>query len=440
MTGGLRDWSGNLSVSPLTPPHGDYSDLTLPWFHVHQIAGNFLMDGGARWARGNRFRIGSTPMSSRSRRSGSASRLGAAGAAKRLGIPDSSLWNWIRLSRAGRLTAADGAAVPVKRSVTEVEAENGRLRRELASTKLDLDIVKKSGGVFREGVAVKYAWIDEHRDQYSVTRMCRQLEVSRTGYGQWRTRPPSDRALANAVLDAQVAAMHAGSQRSYGRPRIVRGLRAQGVPVSHERVRKSLQRQGLRPVYRRPYRVTTDAAHHKPIAPNVLDRRVSGWHVNQAWVGDITYLATGEGWLYLACVMDLASRRIVGWSMSDRLKADLVCQALKSAYWRRKPPAGLIMHSDRGSQYASDSHRQLIKAYRMIQSMSRRANCWDHAAMESFFKTLKVERIHPLRYDTRALAKLDIVDWIEGFYNRRRMHSSIGYKTPVDAESMLMTA
>ena len=132
----------------------------------------------------------------------------------------------------------------------------------------------------------------------------------------WRTRPPSDRALANAVLDAQVAAMHAGSQRSYGRPRIVRGLRAQGVPVSHERVRKSLQRQGLRPVYRRPCRVTTDAAHHKPIAPNVLDRRVNGWHVNQAWVGDITYLATGEGWLYLACVMDLASRRIVGWSMS----------------------------------------------------------------------------------------------------------------------------
>ena len=263
--------------------------------------------------------------------------IGGSRAAKRLGIPDSSLWNWIGLSRAGRLTAADGAAVPVKRSVTEVEAENGRLRRELASTKLDLDIVKKAAAYFAKESPVKYAWIDEHRDQYSVTRMCRQLEVSRTGYGQWRTRPPSDRALANAVLDAQVAAMHAGSQRSYGRPRIVRGLRAQGVPVSHERVRKSLQRQGLRPVYRRPYRVTTDAAHHKPIAPNVLDRRVNGWHVNQAWVGDITYLATGEGWLYLACVMDLASRRIVGWSMSDRLKADLVCQALKSAYWRRKP-------------------------------------------------------------------------------------------------------
>ena len=287
---------------------------------------------------------------------------------------------------------------------------------------------------------MKYAWIEEHRDRFDVTRMCRQFDVSRTGYSQWRRRAPSDRATANAVLDAQVAAVHAGSKRSYGRPRIVRGLREQGVQVGHERVRKSLKRQGLRPVYKRPYRVTTDSAHHKPIAPNILERRFAGWRVNQAWVADITYVATGEGWLYLACVMDLASRRIVGWSMSERISADLVCQALKSAYWQRKPAAGLIMHSDRGSQYASTSYRQLIKAHRMSQSMSRRANCWDNAAMESFFKTLKVEHTHLLRYDTRALAKLDIVDWIEGFYNHKRMHSSIGYKTPVAVESSLMAA
>ena len=203
---------------------------------------------------------------------------------------------------------------------------------------------------------MKYAWIEEHRDQFPVTRMCRQLGVSRTGYCQWRTRAPSDRSMANATLDAQVAAMHASSKCSYGRPRIVRGLREQGVAVSHERVRNSLKRQHLRPVYKRPYRVTTDSAHRKPIAPNVLDRRFDGWRVNQAWVADITYIATGEGWLYLAVIMDLASRRIVGWSMSERIKADLVCQALKSAYWRRKPAAGLIMHSDRGSQYASDTH------------------------------------------------------------------------------------
>jgi putative transposase len=287
---------------------------------------------------------------------------------------------------------------------------------------------------------VKYAWIKEQSDLFCVTRMCRQLGVSRTGYSQWRTRPPSDRSIANAALDARVAAIHAGSKRSYGRPRIVLDLLKQGIAVSHERVRNSLKRQSLSPVYKRPYRVTTDSAHTKPIAANILNRRFDGWQANQAWVADITYICTAEGWLYLACVMDLASRRIVGWSMSERMKADLVCQALKSAYWRRKPAAGLIMHSDRGSQYASEGHRQLIKDYRMIQSMSRRANCWDNAAMESFFKTLKVERIHLLRYNTRALAKLDIVDWIEGFYNRERMHSSIGYQTPVDAESSLMAA
>lgn len=287
---------------------------------------------------------------------------------------------------------------------------------------------------------MKYAWIREQGDLYSVTRMCRQLGVSRTGYCQWRTRPASERSMANAALDARVAAIHAGTKRSYGRPRIVRDLRAQGVRVSHERVRNSLKRQGLRPLYKRPYRVTTDSAHNQAIAPNGLNRRVDGWQVNQAWVADITYIATAEGWLYLACVMDLASRKIVGWSMSERIKADLVCQALNSAYWRRKPPAGLIMHSDRGSQYASDEHRKLIKDYRMIQSMSRRANCWDNAAMESFFKTLKVERVHTMRYDTRALAKLDIVNWIEGFYNQRRLHSSIGYQTPVNAELSLMAA
>jgi putative transposase len=287
---------------------------------------------------------------------------------------------------------------------------------------------------------MRYAWIDTHRDQFSVSRMCRLLAVSRTGYGQWRRRPPSRRATANAALDARVAAIHRGSDRSYGRPRIVRQLREQGVRVGHERVRRSLQRQGLCSVYKRRYRVTTDSAHQQPIAPNVLNRRFDGWSVNRAWVADLTYVATGEGWLYVACVMDLASRRIVGWSMGHRITAGLVCQALQSAYGRRTPPAGLLMHSDRGSQYASGRYRQLLSDYQMIPSMSRRANCWDNAAIESFFKTLKVERIHRCRYDTRSLARLDIVHWIEGFYNRQRLHSSIGYKTPVAVESIAMAA
>jgi putative transposase len=287
---------------------------------------------------------------------------------------------------------------------------------------------------------VRYAWIERHRDDYAVSRMCRLLAVSRTGYLQWRRRPPSARAQANARLDAQVAAMHAASRGSYGRPRIVRGLREQGLQVGPERVRRSLQRQALRPVYRRPYRVTTDSNHRKPMAPNVLARRFDGWDLNRAWVADITYLSTAEGWLYLAVVMDLASRRIVGWSMSDRLHAELVCQALHAAYWRRQPAPGLIMHSDRGCQYASDRHRKLIADYRMLQSMSRKANCWDNSPMESFFKTLKVERVYQLRYQTRAQARLDIVDWIEGFYNHRRLHSSIGYRTPAHLETSLMAA
>lgn len=287
---------------------------------------------------------------------------------------------------------------------------------------------------------MRYTWIEDHSDQFSVSRMCRLLGVSRSGYCQWRTRAPSDRSIANAVLDAQVAAMHAGSKRSYGRPRIVRGLRQQGLRIGHERVRKSLQRQSLRPVYKRPYRVTTDSDHRKPIAENVLDRRFDGWRINQAWVADITYVATAEGWLYLAAVMDLASRRIVGWSMSERIKSELVCDALRSAYWRRKPPANLIVHTDRGSQYASDRYRSLIRDFLMVPSMSRRANCWDNSPMESFFKTLKVERIHQVHYETRAQARMDIVDWIEGFYNLERMHSSVNYQTPADAEFSLMAA
>ena len=247
---------------------------------------------------------------------------------------------------------------------------------------------------------MRYAWMEEHRDAFSIARMCGLLEVSRSGYCQWRGREPSDRARSNAALDAAVSQLHAVSRRSYGRPRIVQGLRKQGLRVGHERVRKSLARQGLRPLYRRPYRVTTDSNHRKPVANNLLDRRFDGWAINRAWVGDITYVATGEGWLYLAAVMDLASRRIVGWSMSERMQAGLVCDALKSAYWRRKPAAGLLMHTDRGSQYASDSHRRLIKDYEMVQSMSRRGNCWDNSPIESFFKTLKVELVHQQRYET----------------------------------------
>ncbi len=287
---------------------------------------------------------------------------------------------------------------------------------------------------------MKYAWIDTHRDQYSVSRLCRILDVSRSGYCQWRCRGASKRARANAALDVAVSTIHRASRGSYGRPRIVRQLREQGQSASAERVRRSLLRLGWRPVYKRPYRVTTDSAHRLPVAPNLLDRRFNGWTLDRAWVSDITFVRTSEGWLYLAAILDLASRRIVGWSMSERINAELVCQALRSACWQRKPAPGLLLHSDRGSQYASQMYRDLAADFKASISMSRRANAWDNAPMESFFKTLKVERIYQVHYETRAQARLDIVDWIEGYYNRQRLHTSIDFRTPVDYEAALLTA
>ena len=287
---------------------------------------------------------------------------------------------------------------------------------------------------------MKYAWIQDHSDQFSVSAMCHLMKVSRSGYLQWRGRPLSGRAQANQRLDVQVAALHAGSQRSYGRPRLVKELATQGQRVGHERVRQSLCRQGLRPVYRRGFRVTTDSQHNLPVAPNVLGRRFAHWQPDQAWVGDVTFVRTAEGWLYLACVLDLASRRIVGWSMSERLQAQLVCDALRMAWGQRRPPAGLIMHTDRGCQYASFAYRKQLQQYGMVASMSRLANCWDNAVMESFFKTLKVERVNQMQYLSRAQARLDIVSWIEGFYNRKRLHSTIGYMTPCQADQMLKAA
>ena len=277
---------------------------------------------------------------------------------------------------------------------------------------------------------MKYTWIEAHRDLFAISRMCRVLAVSRTGYCQWRVRPPSARSVACSVLDVQVATLHAENKQRYGRPRIVRTLRSQGLPVGTEQVRQSLKRQQLKPRYRRPYRVTTDSDHALPVAPNILNRRFEGWSINEAFVGDITYIATGEGWLYLAVVMDLASRRIVGWSMDARMTAELVCQALRMAYWHRKPRPGLLMHTDRGSQYASRAYRRLLRDYGMIQSMSRKADCWDNSAMESFFKTLKVEQVYAVRYETRTQARRDLVAWMEGYYNTRRLHSSIGFQTP----------
>ena len=287
---------------------------------------------------------------------------------------------------------------------------------------------------------MKYAWIEAQAGWQPIARLCKVLGVSRSGFLQWRQREPSNRERANRSLDAQVAVIHAEGKQGYGRIRVTRRLRQSGMRIGAERVRKSLLRQNLRTVYRRKYRVTTDSGHGKPVAQNLLDRRFDGWSPNQAWTTDITYLLTDEGWLYLAAIVDLGTRRIVGWAMSGRMSAKLVCDALQMAYWRRRPNAGLLMHSDRGSQYASNEYRKLLKQFHMTQSMSRKGNCWDNAPMESFFKTLKVERTNRLQYTSRDQARLDIVNWIEGFYNEKRLHSAIDYRSPADLERSLKAA
>ena len=249
---------------------------------------------------------------------------------------------------------------------------------------------------------------------------------ARAGYCQWRQRPLSERAQANVALDARVSVIHIASGRSYGRPRIERDLRNQGLLVGHERVRQSLQRQGLCPVYKRPYRVTTDSDHSHPIADNLLDRRFDGWQPNQAWVGDITYVSTGEGWSYLATVIDLYSRKVIGWAMSDRMKAELACDALTMALWRRGFPKGVLVHTDRGSQYCSDKYQKLLDKHKLVCSMSGTGNCYDNACAESFFHTLKVELIHGERFDKRSDMRRAVFEYIELDYNRRRRHSAIG--------------
>jgi putative transposase len=269
--------------------------------------------------------------------------------------------------------------------------------------------------------------------------MCGVLAVSRSGYYGWRTRLPSNRAQSNLMLDAKVAAIHGKHHARYGRPRIVRELKNQGLCVGAERVRCSLNRQGLRAIYRRPYRNTTESNHDKPVAANLLDRQFAPGVPNQAWVCDITYICTAKGWLYLACVLDLGSRRIVGWSMSARMKAQLVCDALAMAYLTRAPKAGLIVHSDQGVQYASAQYRALLEKYCMLQSMSRRANCWDNAAMESAFKSLKVECVYRTRYETHDQARAEVFEWIEAYYNRVRLHSSLNYLSPEQFERHLNT-
>jgi putative transposase len=270
--------------------------------------------------------------------------------------------------------------------------------------------------------------------------MCLQLGVSRSGYYAWKTRPRSKRANEDIELGARVLELHLESQRRYGSPRVQKALAAEGRSIGRNRVRRLMHQNGLVARPKRRFVVTTQSRHELPVAPNVLARRFEAEKINTVWAGDITYLATSEGWLYLAVIIDLCSRRVVGWATSETLERTLCIDALRFALDTRQPPPGLIHHTDRGTQYASVDYRDLLKQNGIVCSMSRRANCWDNAAAESFFSTLKTELVGGRVYRTHEEARLAVFEYIECFYNRKRLHSSIGYRSPADYEAMMRTA
>ena len=275
------------------------------------------------------------------------------------------------------------------------------------------------------------------KSDYPILVLCEHLEVSPSGYYDWRNRrtAPGPRALANQTLAQQIKVIHAQSRQTYGSPRIVNELHKQGRHHGRNRVARLMQAAGLCGRQRRRYRVqTTDSNHDQPIAPNRLAQVAKAIAPNQLWAADITYVETREGWLYLAGILDLYSRKIVGWAMCDHLRTDLPLAALRMAISAQRPGAGLIHHSDRGVQYASEDYRTVIRSAGFQASMSRKGNCYDNAPMESFFHTLKTERVHHRVYATRDEARRDLFGYIEGFYNRIRRHSAIGYISPIEME------
>jgi transposase InsO family protein len=275
------------------------------------------------------------------------------------------------------------------------------------------------------------------KKDHPILKLCLHLEVSVSGYYDWQRRlsHPGQRALEDQVLVQAIGRIHARSRQTYGAPRVEKELRQNGRCHGRNRIARLMKEQGLCGRQKGRYRVqTTDSNHDQPIAPNRLAEAPKATAPNQLWVADITYIETKEGWLYLAAILDLYSRKIVGWAMSERIDTALVLKALAMALLHRRPPAKLLFHTDRGVQYASGDYRQALGKAGLIASMSRRGNCYDNATMESFWSTLKLELVYRLSFENRIQARMQIFDYIETFYNRQRAHSALGYHSPVDFE------
>jgi putative transposase len=279
---------------------------------------------------------------------------------------------------------------------------------------------------------MKYEFIDEHREAFSIVLMCELLEVGRSGYYAWLNREESPRILENKRLLVEIKSIYRESRETYGSPRVYWALKRQEIPCGKHRVARLMRDNHIRSVHKRKFKSTTDSNHRYPIADNVLDRQFKVSRADVCWASDITYIPTQEGWLYLAVILDLFNREVVGWSMDSRMTKKLAVGALKMAIDKRNPDKGLLHHSDQGSQYASVEFQDTLSGRNISCSMSRKGNCYDNAVVESFFHTLKVEGVQGRIFETRKQARAELFEYIEVFYNRKRLHSYLGYKSPVE--------
>jgi putative transposase len=290
---------------------------------------------------------------------------------------------------------------------------------------------------------MKYEFIDSHEPKHAVRTMCRVLEASKAGYYAWRNRDKSSHEKRDEEIIKKIVEIHRKSRKTYGSPRIHRALRKKGITCGRKRVARIMREVGIKGKQRKRFRRTTNSKHQHPIAENVLDRRFRPEEIgapNVAWAGDLTYIWTLEGWLYLAVILDLFSRRVIGWSMRHTLEAEIALDALRMALEYRRPDRGVIHHTDRGVQYACGDYQELLTEYKMTCSMSRKGDCWDNAVSESFFATLKSELIETRIWETREQARAAIFEYIEVWYNRERLHSSLDYNSPATYEELMMAA
>ncbi|MBN9586107.1 MAG: IS3 family transposase [Afipia sp.] len=359
--------------------------------------------------------------------------VSVAQAARDLDVHENVLRKWVREFGADPMQAFPGHG-QMKPEQLEIE----RLRREVTKLKAERDIPKKGRSLLREGSDMKFVFIAKHRSVWPVAWLCNALGVSRSGFHAWLNRSPSARSRSDEAIGERIRASFTSSDRTYGARRVWRDLLAEGIDCGLHRVERLMRLQALRARPRRRRLPQDNGNRQIAVLPsNLLDRQFVAERPNQKWIADFTYIWTAEGWLYVSAVIDLFSRRVVGWSMSAGMTAQLVADALLMAVWRRGKPNALMHHSDRGSQYSSEQFQRLMADSGIVCSMSRSGNVWDNAAMESFFSSLKIERTARKNYRTRNEAKADVFDYIERFYNMTRRHSTIGYVSPVEFERKL---